>query len=920
MWQVLLAIRHLQFPGMFRLAMVLTLALRTMLVLLLTQQSGFSQAPLSIQIEDVECVFVSNGAVKPGTHRVGLLVKATNSSDSDVLLDRPQFRLHCAEALAINSKLASPLALQLRRLEPGRFLSAWIWFTHDQFPQGAPMMELEWQSGQSRVRVSVDEFLVAQSQYSSTVLGPQDSLLLIRGQRRLDALSVWQLANLLRETGNRRPRRLVIALDHRASNPVISDQVLRWLLRALETPRTEDVAPVPIPDCPADFLEIHLAGFRRSSSRGGTVRGSAIRVHRTEDEAVAAALGELYRHSAPGTLLDGFHSAHPGIRKAILESAIDRLTITQIRKLLSDTVNKRDEVATMVAKGLYRVPDPDVFPLLLELALDPVPQVSEAAVRSLTMHPGSEAVLAVLDLWERRIDLRGQIITSAIQSRDDRWGRLITDHAISLLRQAAGSQTEVLGETAPLPPGHSIDPNGNTTFRDQNPLDVEYATSVPATSRLQGQLQQVLGYSDPDRLQDVMSVACDVLPAVKSPGVQDVVAMFIVQHDRGNRASVIRAYIADRLERRLLSDPLGNLIYLYPDSRWTEQLLQMAESPKFSAKERGQTVHRALRCASSTQLNLFADAFDDFSTSLQGVILQQLAAAEHPQWRRLADNALARHHELFNTALEVLHNDGSEESITILHRQLQSRLDGLKDETDQQNASRLTEKLIIKVSLFSHPESRRLLNRCKRSSAENVRRQALSSLSAAARRSPANSSLENVRLLRRNGEYEAAMDKVNACIEADGLLPEAWLMRAALRLRNDEILTALSDLETANRLSPEEPGILSTIALATVRTGNVAEGLAMARQTLALDPHEESNQYNIACVYARAAESHDVTESLRSEYIRTAFRLLNGSTSTNFADPSHVLRDPDLRGLHDFDEWSAYVASVRTAAEENDSP
>jgi len=881
----------------------------------LSQDGVFGQNPVSVDIRGVESMFVHSFGNTDRALRIGLQVRVTNRSTSDLLLRRTQFRLACDDGFATASSMNSPEALKQTALAPGRSVEGRVWFTARRFPRTPGAIQLLWQSDADEVATSVDEFVSRESQFLTTRIGPGNSLLLVSTKRQLDALSVHHLRQILQQVATPRPRRLVLAVREDAASREISDEVYRWFYQSLSTTQSESLTPLPFPESPLQFLAVHLAGFSNSRRRTVGNPGNTIRMLRTEEEAVAAALGNMYRHVPVADLLKDLKADHPGVRRAVTQHAIDRLTVSQIRRVLTEVADSEERTATVkaIAAGLHKVADPAVFPLISELARDASPEVAAAGIRSLTLHPGAAALSATLEIWEERPDLHRQIIEGAIESQDDRWGRLISDHAISLLKQSVGHSGAEAAEIAPVPPEAIID-------RSQvPPPPPDYPESIP-DDQFHDHLRKVLACSSPDRLPAVLAAACDALDAIRSPTVQVVVVMFIVEHDQGQYSPMIRQFLTARIQQDALTDSLGNLIYLYPDPRWTEPLLEISRNPQISASRSQQMVQRALRCSTTSQLDIFAREFDRFPTPSQALILQQLSGAQHPRWRELADFALAQRPPLFNTALDVLHTDGSEESITILHRQLIHYLKQVDADTDRSGTVQSCNRLISKISLFSHPGSRKLLNHCTHSTVPEIRQQATNARNAAARRSPGHRAHLKVRELMTAGQWTAALTQCQQAVAADPLFAEAWLTRAQLLMRLDRPQEALQDYQLAAGLSPDDTRILSGMAIACIQTAQTETGIEIAEASLKLGATDAELHYETACLYGQISQMSGVSEQQQSDARERALSLLKEAVALGFWDAPRALMDARLASLRVHADWPDTEAMLLRAEKQKPIP
>lgn len=425
-------------------------------------------------------------------------------------------------------------------------------------------------------------------------------------------------------------------------------------------------------------------------------------------------------------------------------------------------------------------------------------------------------------------------------------------------------------------------------------------------------LREVMTFLRQHKHSASLDAARAALLSIEDPAIQDMIVDFLMQWRSDSDSELLRMYLARRLETGQITDIVRQTASHYPDPRWTPALLKDFQKSGNQSITQRKTLSAILRGASGEQLDEVVDQFESMDVQSQSLILNHLAAIEHPQWRSVAQESLKKRSVLMREALDVLQQDSSEESIRIQVQHLQQLLAAVPDEkTTLTDVARMElEHVISHTAGTLHPECQRILNRCLRHPDQRIRLHAGRAIAGARRRSPALSLLIEVRDLKQTQKFDEALAKSNECVALDPFLPEAWLYRASLLLRSDRLEEAMQDLKRADELSPEELSTLSTIGLVMVRQGKLQEGLKLANETLQLDPKEESNLYNAACVYGRASELKGISSDERKQYADEAMRLLKQSVGAGFSDVPHLKNDPDLNCLHDHDEWQEAIAST----------
>ena len=690
-------------------------------------------------------------------------------------------------------------------------------------------------------------------------------------------------------------------------------------------------------------------------------------MHRLADEAVFASVRSLYRSVDERQAFADIRHQHPGIARAAIEGCIDRLSPAQISELLQLARTGPTMTQLLVTAHLHRVSLGEVVPALRELSLSDDPRLSSTAMLTLTRCADPAAESAIREIWEsadHHGDIRSRIVDAVLNSRDFRWSRLLALYARQLLQSHVVSGSDLVGgetseeQTIATEPGPSRLPavpassNGATPAGAAVPRSGERRTAqimatghtaelppdlVPPgispdsrnsqvsdvsqdkhpSDREVTQLREVLEFLKQSQDPSVTESARDTLLRLGNVPVQDIVLEFLLQLRNERDLSLIRRCLQQRLEAGTITDTVRTAAAACPEPAWAPALLADYRECRNQSASQRKALTAALRCCSAQHLDQLVVEFNELDVQSQGLVLSHLAAVQHPAWREIAQQVLQNREPLASDAMDILSQEGSDRSIRILNEQLLTLIEVVDAPVQRDDAARSqADRLISKVSLFSHPECRRVLNRCLRHPDEQTRGRAEGAVRAALRRSPGEALLKDVVRLKGEQRFAEAMAKANECLSVDEFLPDGYLFRASLWLRENRLDNALHDLQMADRLCPEEPSTRSTIALVMVRTGQLDDGLTVADQALSMDPRTSHMLYNTACVYARATENTTLQEARRSELLHRATDLLQQSAAADFYDVDHLLQDPDLIALHEHPEWPAIVKHVQQNLEQ----
>lgn len=845
-----------------------------------TAETDQHDSPLAIDVADLD------SAVVPGPERGALLlrltvhVKVQNVSDAAVELDRSQFQLLVNGEPVTGQEGGSSAEIGSIIVAPRKEISGQLTFTDIDCSREEPSLVLKWMQKKHLVLISLTDALRSLYQFERSFCGPKNCLLVLSSERRIDLPATWVLNELLFAVSQQNVRRVVIIPVHPEAAQV-TDEAILWLNSAHESFRSGRLR-TGVPSR-ARFIEMHTGGFRRSGSGRmiSAAGGAGVVCHRDPSDAIEAALKTAYDNLSPEEAFRDVLHPQYGVQRAALQSAADRLNEQQIQELLAAAAEGPLATRLLIIDSLHKVTSRQVVPLLKQFSLEENGPVSVAALTALSRCADPEvenAVREIREAAERNQNLQQRLVEAALLSKDFRWCDMLAGYAGEVIRKAA----------EPDSASESVDAE---------------------------ELRAVLDFLTQHNHRELLTAARQSVMSIRNAAVQDLVMEFVLQWKSDHDQTLIHEFLKARLNSGTISDFVRQVVHQYPNPAWTEPLITDFQRETQQSGVHRRSLSAALRCAASSQLDSLLTRFDQCDTASQSLILQHLAVVQHPEWRKLAEAALQRRQGLANDAMDVLHQDGSEESISILNAELRKLLSETTSVAPPQNDETrgLARQLISRVSLFSHPECRRTLNRCLRHPDEQIRQRAASAIQSARRRSPADVLLLEVMQLKSELKFSDALEKATQCLVTDSLMPDAYLYRASLFLRADRLEEAMQDLLVADRLCPEDLSTMSTIALVFVRTGRIAEGLQMAEEALQLDPGDNGSLYNTACVYARAAEQSPTAEEIHSVQSQRAVELLKQAAEAGFYDTEHLKNDPDLNCLHDHPEWLGIIQLVTQA-------
>lgn len=876
------------------------------------------------------------------TLRLLLFVKAENSSEEVITVIREQFQLLVnGEPAELGSVDAHP-SFPRSTLMSGQSAEGWIGFSSIEYDGNEPSMLLRWQppavgaSTQAPVEINLNEELRKQSGLQQTRLGPEGCLLQITTNRNLDVLAIWPVAGLLKTAAAEKIGRILIS-STREQPPVIHEEFNLWLSGMIDTSAKSNdpnmrIIPrltPPFPRQQIQFTQILVGGLTEAVNRQYGLYRRPIAVLSNADAAIASALTGVYRHIPLETVLADLRHSNPGVRRAAMAGAADRMTPEQSGVYIDEAMQGSPEFLMELAGYLNQIPGTKSVNALRILSENSDPRVSLTALRALVRSLDPAADTAMKELWassQGKPELQNQILSAIIQLNEERWTSLVAGYVEEKLQEAVTGATIVSTDD---------DPDAYLESISRDPSD-SFAPPRRIASQQRSLMGSAVAFLREQRHIGTLEGLRRHLLKLSDPALQDIALSELIEAGSAADDAIIRQCLDQRVRAEKITDAVRVAVVQFPSPVWTESLLKDLKSG-LDASHQSLSAQAMLRCASATQLDQIIDDFDSLPDSAKQQTLRHLVALDHPRWRPLAKlliDAPLAHVQERNTpqranarsiaadTIQLLAIDASEESIEILTARMAKAVEEIGTSEDLPIETRMyVHRLVETLATFAHPECRRSLNRVARCGNTGLREKAAMQIRDAERRSPGFFLLaQHMELLDKDkkklDDNEETITMYSECIEQDPYLPRLYILRSSVFMHLNRFEETMNDLRICNRLSPENMDVESMIALCQIRLGETEAGLKYAEELIVTAPKDLSSLYNGACSYSRAIENPRVSDEEKKRFSDRAIELLRLTIATEFSDFEHLQNDEDLVAIHSHPEWPAVVEETRKMHEE----
>ena len=854
-------------------------------------------APQDLVVQEIDSALVLGNDRNTRLLRLEIKVAVTNSGDVPLHVDRHLFRLDASGVPLepVNSNRSEPLTAT--KLAPSKSVSGWLTFPAVAYNGPEIPLELQWArdrgkddkqdaenspQGESKpsrevVKLNLNEAIRKLNLFEDQYVGADRELVVVSVHRPLDILATWVLCDHLKKISERGIQRVVFT-PATSDTPTVHAEFVQFLASLIDN-RTEDSqdlpSMIPLPKTPVKLKHVSLADFSEASERVFRNPRSQVTHYESLDDAVCAALTPIYRFVPVEKAVVDLRNSDSGVRRAAMAGAADRLTAEQASAIIEQAETGSTTVKLEIAAYLNLIPGEEAVNALKEMCLGENERVAQVALRSLVRSRDNAAEPAMAEVWKAGSTtpkLQSEVVQAISEYPDERWLPLVVDYVLVFLRQAAQPDSATI-------PAKNI--SGALRFLSaQNDSRVEQAIR-----------------------RDLLNI--------RNPMIQDMFVQHLLNLKMSGNDALIRECVTRRLREGQISGMICTAAIKYRDPSWTDPLMA---SFRLASKDEGaatQFLNAALECASPEQLSQMAENPAEYSVPQQAALIQHLARLDHPRWRSLATELLAKKERNWQHVIPLLSQDGSEESLRILCDHVQAYAAGLEGTRDASvDGMQMYQTLLIHLSAFVHPECRRVMNRLARDPNKYISDIATSQRVIAFRSAPGFQYLLQESQLRREGKLKEAQESLKLCLEVDPLLPEAYVRLASEEMHAERFTEAMEALKTADQLSPEDVETQSMIALVMVRLDDIPGGLAYADKVIAMAPKDWTSLYNGACTYARATESKLPSEDDKKNFANKALEFLRQTAELKFSDSEHMQKDVDLLSLHGHPEWQKMVDLV----------
>jgi len=893
--------------------------------------------------------------------QIEVQLSVSNRTEKSLELGQSDFKFTFdGKSGSVNVAITDPLLTGRKSLPAGAQATGWIALNLQHPSPTEPKLLLSFQKDDLAASVSLNDALRETAKVSTTLIGPEDCLAVIRLKRSIDQMSIWLLHTEFHRLEKMGIQRVVIVPQAQGPNDGTHNgsvsAISTWLASASLAHADAQVRTQPTVRSPVQFRELYAVQDSMRSSRTYGVISSVFQPD--EEHAIAVALRSVYDNVSVEQAMRDLNEKHVGVQRVAFESNVDRFTDDQLRLVVKQSAKESAAFQAMVAENLYRVASPFGVEALEMMVHSETAGVSKAAVGSLVKSASPAAAAALQKLWNEQQNsptLIQQIVEAVIAAKDHRHANLLSEFAESQLDQFTGGKPE---DPAAIP---KPDP---TAEHPKAKSSVSTTQRTVVTSPDTRMLQSILNFLREQNDVSFAEIAERRLLKIEDPRVQDYVFAYVIAVSQSDLSELARSYIALRLpehdsgddtdrqksstlnltdrqradfERRYsarggsarsrITSHLISMVKKFPDQSYTPRLLELSDSRAVSSSIHRDAFQAALLCATDQQLQNVIDNFEGLDANHRRVLLTQLSTLRHPQFFELAEDCLQGDDSSVSGTLSILRNSQSPEAMALMLKKLESlRMKAEEefarnekvDHTLQRMIGRFVDQIGGHSHQYVHPEARRMMNR--------LRRSPIPALEEMARQSMIRGNVfipqpQRIRIakafdLQKEDKYDESRKIFEELLQDDPFYTVGYTALASLDLRDGEAKQAMEHLKIADAMNPEDVHTESMIALADIRLGNVKKGIAFAETLLESIPEESSSLrtdtlYNTACTYGRAIEA-EKDETIRKKYESRGIELLLDCVNrkNGFSDRRHALADPDLNVFHEHAQWAAILKKI----------
>lgn len=739
-------------------------------------------------------------------------------------------------------------------IPPGQ--SGTIWTVFEGLPLGGnvPAMTIDLKVADKAMVIDVNESSRDLLGLTIERIGPRQSLGLLTIGGSMNMINIGSLVDELDQLTADKVTRAVIRWEK--STTRVDSQIFSWLQQAAHNAgRNQQNNNNRFPIVPAAIHELHLAQVPGQNGRSNNYSpygpSAPQRIHKTDREAVSAALRSVYGVLSRDELIQEIEQGHPLTRAAALEGGGGRLLSSDLPLILEHTRDKSTDMQRAAIVALRHFGEPTATVALSERAKAENDPLSSVAIESLAASRFARAHSALHTLLNAvEPKLKKEIVTIVARYPRPLWSDVVYEFATS-----DDAQVSVVAMQALVNIGH---PDLIAVLRDA--LHGEVAAKRDAAFKI------LVARTD----QESEELAMD--------------------------------YTLAHLEK---SPPTSEMLQLLQRTRDRRAVPHLLAQFNKSKSNRSTVIHTLALVGDQSVVDVFLEKYSSLTTNDKSVVLNMLRQFRAPQFRELAGEALlSTDNSLVSAACQGLQEDGSSQAVAML-------IDAF-DKTKNRSAWSYISNAL---SALGTSEARAALVKGTQSKDSNRRSYSVNALRNLRQRSPGYQYIYMGQQYDRQKKWKEAIQQYTLAAQIDPNLPEAFSGRGNALLRQEKFKEAGADLEKALKLDPFSSMSLTGLAIVRVMQDKADEGIKLVEGKRKMFENDAMYAYNVACVYGRALEAvqKDMKAKDRdkkiAQYQKQALDDLKRSLTLGFRDKNWMKKDPDLKSLHELEGFKKLLSS-----------
>ena len=740
------------------------------------------------------------------------------------------------------------------RIPVGGTASTWIVFVD--LPSGGdvPRLKIKTTIAGKAFTLDVNEYALGQLGLNVQQIGPHKSLGLLTISGKFNTINVGALVEALDKLTEKKVVRAVIRWTDSAAP--LDSQSLSWLTNSANVAgRGQTAVSNRYPTIPVSIRELHLAAIpnRRSSSSRTTSssRSMASRVHKTDVEAVAAALRSAYQVLPRDELLREIQTG-------------DRLT----------------RIAALAGGG-GRLAE-DKLPILLKLADDKDPQIQSAALSALRSFGAQAAVDKLLHYVRKNTEpLAGIAVESLAASRYE----VAHQALLKVLRNEPPSSKKTIVRVLARYPR----PIWSETI---------YGFVKSSDPSVSSEALRALVQIGHPKLIDVLA---DALKSGNAAMRDQSFGVLVARTDPRSE-QLATDYTLTYLKTSPPTSQMQSLLSRTKDRRAIPLLLALFDNPKYRGNW-SQLITVLSTIGDESVAEIIIKKYPKLKTNEKSSALTALMQLRSPGFRKLAGAALmTTNSSLINTACQGLQRDGSPEAVRLL-----------ADALDKTSYSSAWSYISNALATLATPAAKAALQRAVNSSNSRKQSYARSALRNLRYRSPGYQYIYQAQQFAKSKKWKEAIARYTTAIKLDPSLPEAYAGRGNALHQLNKNAEALKDYQHALKLDATNSQAITGTAITLAVAGRYEEGIKIVEASRSRFSSSNMYAYNTACVYSRAYEYVQKNKKVPGRdqkliaYRTKAVAELQRAVKLRFRQFDLMKSDPDLKALSKLPEFKKII-------------